>query len=256
MLDTLIPSIERHIITTAGTLVEFNSGITNILPVSRKEELMEFEKDLRLQHSMLWTAIQEYVLPAIEAFIIGSSRLFDSADAQNLPKGLVLSDQLSSLRQEAALAASRCNQVKTRLQPFGSSWASFHKILEFCAAHPIPEENQLSMVGQFMAFVLQQEPLHSSPEEYEGLLVSARRLAEECAALHTTLENLALFFRKVTRQYDDSGHNPAWSSRLDFRALGERWRRIHGQVGQCRKSIPEHQTTLTTLHPSFIFHDE
>ncbi|KAG8945952.1 hypothetical protein FRC04_012204 [Tulasnella sp. 424] len=256
MLDTLIPSIERHIIATAGTLVEFNSGIINIYPVSRREELMEYEKDLRVQHSMSWTALQEYVIPAIEAFLVGSSRLFDSANAQILPKGLVLSNQLSSLRREAALAATRCNQVKTRLQPLGSTWASFHKTLDFYAAHPIPEENRVSLVGQFMAFVFQQEPLHSSPEEYGGLLDSARRLAEECAALHATLENLADFFRKMVRQYDDSGHNPTWSSRLDFRALGERWRRIHGQVGRCRKSIPEHQTTLATLHPPFIFHDD
>ncbi|KAG8945941.1 hypothetical protein FRC04_012193 [Tulasnella sp. 424] len=204
---------------------------------------------------MLWTALQEYVIPAIEAFLVGSSRLFDSADAQILPKGLGLSTQLSSLRREAARAATRCNQVQSRLQPLGRSWASFHKTLDLYAAHPTPEENRVSLVGQFMAFVFQQEPLHSSPEEYGGLLDSARRLAEECAALHTTLENLADFFRKVIRQYDGSGHNPAWSSRLEFRALGERWRRIQGQIGQCRKSIPEHQTSLATLHPPFIFHD-
>ncbi|KAG9037304.1 hypothetical protein FS837_001467 [Tulasnella sp. UAMH 9824] len=255
MFDTLVPSIERHVLATAATLVKFNSGILNILPVSRRRDLMDFEKDLRVQHSMLWTAILEYVLPAIEIFLTGSTRLFDSADAKVLPTGPVLTSSLASLRQEASLAARRCDQVESRLQSFGSSWASFHKILDFYKAHPIPQESQASLVGKFMTLVFQQEPLHSSLEEYQNLLDSSRHLAEECAALHATLENLANFFRKVIRQYDDAGRSPAWSSQLDFHALGQRWRRIHGQVGQCRASILKHQPTLATLQPPFIFHD-
>ncbi|KIO31472.1 hypothetical protein M407DRAFT_133619 [Tulasnella calospora MUT 4182] len=256
MFDTLVPSIERHVLATAETLVEFNSGILNILPTPRRRDLMDFDKDLRVQHSMLWTAILEYVLPAIETFLTGSTRLFDSADAQVLPTGPVLTSYLSSLRQEASLAARRCDQVESRLQSFGSSWASFHKILDFYAAHPIPQDSQASLVGKFMTLVFQQEPLHSSPEEYQILLDSSRHLAEECAALHATLENLANFFRKVIRQYDDAGRSPAWASKLDFRALGQRWRRIHAQVGQCRKSILKHQPTLAALQPPFIFHHE
>ncbi|KAG8912930.1 hypothetical protein FRC00_003454 [Tulasnella sp. 408] len=256
MFDTLVPSIERHVLATAATLVEFNSGVLNILPVSRRRDLMDFEKDLRVQHSMLWTAILEYVLPAIETFLTGSTRLFDSADARALPTGSLLTSYLASLRQEASLAARRCDQVESRLQSFGSSWASFHKILDFYKARPIPQDSQASLVGKFMTLVFQQEPLHSSPEEYQDLLDSSRHLAEECAALHATLENLANFFRKVIRQYDDAGRSPAWSSKLDFHALGQRWRRIHTQVEQCRKSILKHQPTLAALQPPFIFHDE
>ncbi|KIO17009.1 hypothetical protein M407DRAFT_33347 [Tulasnella calospora MUT 4182] len=256
MFDTLVPSIERHVLTTAETLVEFNSGILKILPASRRRDLIDFEKDLRVQHSLLWTAILEYVLPAIETFLTGSTRLFDSADARVLPTGPVLESYLASLRQEASLAACRFDQVESRLQSFGSDWASFHKILEFHEAHPIPQDSQASLFGKFMTFVIQQEPLHSSPEEYQSLLDSSRHLAEECAALHSTLENLARFFRKVITQYDDAGHSPAWASKLDFHGLSQRWRHIHAQVGQCRKSILKHQPTLAALQPPFIFHDE
>ncbi|KAG8923244.1 hypothetical protein FRC01_013026 [Tulasnella sp. 417] len=231
MFDTLVPSIERHVLSTAAKLVEFNSGMLNILPVSRRRGLMDFEKDLRVQHSMLWTAIIEYALPAIKTFITGSTRLFDSASAKILPTGPVLTSLLATLRQDAWLAARRCAQVESRLQSFGSSWASFHKILDFYAAHPIPKDSQASLFGRFMTLVFQQEPLHSSLEEYRRLLDSSRHLAEECAALHATLENLAYLFRKVISQYDDAGCNPAWSVKLDFRALA-------------------------TLQPPFIFRDD
>ncbi|KAG8923240.1 hypothetical protein FRC01_013022 [Tulasnella sp. 417] len=256
MFDTLVPSIERHVLSTAAKLVEFNSGILNILPVSRRQELVDFEKDLRVQHSMLWTAIIEYVLPAIETFITGSTRLFDSADAKVLPTGPALTGLLATLRQDASLAARHCDQAESRLQSFGSSWASFHKILDLYAAHPIPKDGQASFFGQFMTVVFQQEPLHSPPEEYQKLLDSSRQLAEECAAIHATLENLANFFRKVIRQYDNAGRSPAWSAKLDFHDLGQRWRRIHAQIGQCRTSILKHQPTLAMLQPPFIFHDD
>ncbi|KAG9005156.1 hypothetical protein FRB90_010544 [Tulasnella sp. 427] len=256
MLDTLVPSIERHINSTSAFLEDFNTGISNLFPLSRRAEVTDFEKDLRVEHSMLWTAIADYALPAIEEFLAESTKLFDSADAQALPAGQSLAAYFASLRRKASLAASRCNQVNTRLQTMGSSWSSFHKIIEAFAAKPIPKEAAFSLVGQFMALVLQQEPLHSSPQEYDRLLDSSRHLAEECASLHSTLENLADFFQKVVRQYDEAGKNPAWSSPLDFHALGQRWRQLRTCVEQCQKIIPKQQAVLAQLQPPFFFHDD
>ncbi|KAG9035058.1 hypothetical protein FS837_002043 [Tulasnella sp. UAMH 9824] len=169
MFDTLVPSIERHMLATAARLVEFNSGTLKILPVSRRQDLIK------------------------------------TCGKRRLP-----------------LAARRGDQVESRLQSFRSSWASFHKILDFYEGHPIPQDSQASLVGKFMTLVFQQEPLHSSPEEYQSLLDSSRHLTEECVALHATLENLANFFRQVIRQYDEAGGSPAWSSKLDFHALSQR----------------------------------
>ncbi|KAG9000991.1 hypothetical protein FRB90_011701 [Tulasnella sp. 427] len=255
MLDTLVPSIERHINSTSAFLEDFNTGISNLLPLSRRAEVTDFEKDLRVEHSMLWTAIADYALPAIEEFLGESTKLFDIADAQALPAGQSLTQYLASLRRKSSLAASRCNQVNTRLQSMGSSWSSFHKIIEAFAMKPIPGETGFSLVGQFMEFVLQQGPLHSSREEYDRLLTSSRHLAEECASLHGTLESLADFFQKVVKQYDEAGQNPAWSSRLDFHDLGQRWRRLHNQVAQCQQVIPKQQAALAKLQPPFFFHD-
>ncbi|KIO31465.1 hypothetical protein M407DRAFT_19605 [Tulasnella calospora MUT 4182] len=141
-------------------------------------------------------------------------------------------------------------------QMFDTLVPSIERHVLATAARLVELNSVMHLFGKFMTLVFQQEPLHSCPGEYQRLLDSSRHLAEECATLHSTLENLVRFFRKVITQYDDAGHSSAWTSKLDFHVLSQRWRRIHAQVGQCRKSILKHQPTLAALQPSLIFHDK
>jgi len=251
LFDTAVPSIAQLVLRSREILERFNLLLQSFLPLSRRCELMEYERDSRIRQTSLWRFLHDWVLDGLHQFISQSLRTIDIIQASSYTPS-TLSSAARDFYETAVIAADRCQCAQTRLKSLAFNWSQITEVIELYSRHPIPlsEMKRSSIFGDFMLRLMSQPPVHTSPDDFKRLIELADQARVDCSDVYSTLEGIVRALWRLASQYRLKRLDADWAAKLDLDDLRERWTRLEDDIKRGKGIImTTMESTLTLSHP-------
>ncbi|KAG8846978.1 hypothetical protein FRB96_001728 [Tulasnella sp. 330] len=243
MLDTTIPSFIKDIRQATMCMTELNTLLHSFLPLSRREELLEYERDLRIRQTTAWSHIHDWVLTGLQSFIAQSLRLIDIIDSRQTLQSSSAA-VMESVYDEALTLSDRCQAGRNQTLPIALIYGEFGGVIQYYSKHPIPKE-EASILGSIARIVA--KPPHTSAGDFERLISLTDQIRSTTDRINTALNDLNQYFAKLTAQFDRDEMDEAWAAQLDVQSLHERWSRLQVELVQKKQDVIDSQNLVSKL---------
>ncbi|KAG8988360.1 hypothetical protein FRB94_000852 [Tulasnella sp. JGI-2019a] len=253
MLDTVVPSIAHDISKLATDIQDLNILLHTFLPLNRREELLEYERDLRVQQTMAWRYILDWVLGGVQNFLTQAIRLLDIMESGHTSRKN-MTELVNAVHNQAVIVGDRCLCGRNQTQDTSRIYERLGDILKLYADNPIPRINSenSTWVG-YMVGVAAGTPPHSSPEVFRRLVSLNDQIRIGSEQISNALDDLAAFFGRLTRQFDPDELEGNWAARLNAQVLRQRWSRLKDGIAQGKQDVTKaEQITSNLLEPLYL----
>ncbi|KAG9024862.1 hypothetical protein FRB95_010959 [Tulasnella sp. JGI-2019a] len=252
MFDIVVPSLATEIKRMASSIQEFNTRLHDFYPLNRREELLEYDRDLRIRQTTAWRFIHDWVLDGLDVFISHSLRLLDVMESRKTSQE-TLDEITEGVYEQAVVAGDRCLCGRNRIRPIGGIYGQLGGVLQRYAAHPIPQvflENQ-TLLG-YLAQVVTGPEQHTSAGAFKRLISVNDQIRISSDQISTALGELAEFFEKLTDQFKREEMDASWAAKMDIKDLRERWSRLQEEIAAGKTAMTESINIVCKLeHPLY-----
>ncbi|KAG8990203.1 hypothetical protein FRB94_013648 [Tulasnella sp. JGI-2019a] len=253
MLDTVVPSIAHDICKLATDIQAMNPLLHTFLPLTRREELLEYEQDLRVRQTTAWRYIVDWILDGVQNFLTQAIRLLDVIESRHTSRKNMV-ELVNAVHNQAVIIGDRCLCGRNQTQDISRIHEQFGGVLQLYADNPIPRVDleSSSWVG-YAVGVMAGPPPHSSPEVFRRLISLNDQMRIGSEQINGALDNLTEFFGKLTRQFNPDKLDANWAAKLDLRALRQRWSRLQDGIVQGKQDVAKAEQITSNLPEPLFF---
>ncbi|KAG8994180.1 hypothetical protein FRB94_010073 [Tulasnella sp. JGI-2019a] len=247
MLDTVVPSIIHDICKLATDIQAMNPLLHTFLPLNRREELLEYEQDLRVRQTTAWRYIVDWILDGVQNFLTHAIRLLDIIESRHASRGSMV-ELVNAVHNQVVIIGDRCLCGRNQTQDISRIYEQFGGVLQLYADNPIPRVDleSSSWAGYVVGVVAGPSP-HSSPEIFRRLISLNDQMRIGSEQINGALDNLTEFFGKLTQQFNPDELNANWAVNLDLRALRQRWSRLQDGIIQGKRDVAKAEGVTSNL---------
>ncbi|KAG8846982.1 hypothetical protein FRB96_001732 [Tulasnella sp. 330] len=247
MLDTIVPAMVNDIQKSASEIRSLNSILHKFLPLTRREELLEYERDLRVRQTVAWRYIHDWVLEGLQTFLTQSIRLLDILESHRTSRKSV-TEVVQSVYEQAVIVGDRCLCGRNHSRDTSRIYEQLGGVLQLYADNPIPKiDLESSSWAGYVIGVIAGTPPHSPPEVFKHLISLNDQIRIGSELINTALDDLTDFFNKLTQQFNPDELNANSTAKLDLRSLRQRWTRLQEEIKQGKEVVSKAEKTTSDL---------
>lgn len=246
MLDTVVSAIPHDVAKTSTYVKELNGLLHTFLPLSRREELLDYERDQRVRLTMVLRFIHDWVLEGIRAFLSESLRLLDVLEAGRSARHATLSI-VEEVYKQAVIVGDRCRSARNQTADIARIYTQLGTVFKLYSENPAPKVDLESQDWKDVLAGLVARPTVSSPETFQQIMQLNDQICVTSEQLNKTMANLTEYFGALTKQFNPDELNPSWAAGLNAQTLREQWRRLGEEIGEGEKIIMESEIVMSCL---------
>ncbi|KAG9023761.1 hypothetical protein FRB95_012548 [Tulasnella sp. JGI-2019a] len=247
MLDTVVPSIAHDISKLAADIQALNPLLHGFLPLNRRAELLEYERDIRIRHTTAWRYILDWVLDGVQNFLAQAIRLLDIIESGHASRK-TMTELVNAVHNQAIMVGDRCLCSRNQTRDISRIHEQLGGVLQLYADNPVPRiDLESSTWAGYMVGVMAGIPPHSSPEVFSRLISLNDQIRIGSEQINNALDDLTEFFGKLTEQFNPDELQGNWAAKLDPGALRQRWSRLQDGILQGKRDVTKAEEVVSNL---------